>query len=137
MPSLNISKQLTQQKKLPWVSFFESGRKNSLKRLVFAITLPLLLISCSGSHYGAARISSVPDGAEVINIDTGTVLGVTPTEVWWESGSGKKQFINVRLRKSGFYDKLATFWLSMRHSSSEEALKNAQKVEVNLLPKPQ
>ena len=118
-------------------SFFELGRKQSFKHLVFALTLPLLLISCSGSHYGAAKISSVPDGAEVINIDTGTVLGVTPTEVWWESKSSKQQFINVRLRKAGFYDKLATFWLSMRHSSPEKAVSNAQKVEVNLIPKPQ
>lgn len=109
---------------------------NKFKHAIFALFLPLLLIGCS-SHYGAARISSVPAGAEVINIDTGTVLGVTPTEVWWEAKSSKKRFINVRLRKNGFYDKLATFWLSMRHSSPEEALKNAQKVEVNLLPKPQ
>lgn len=124
-------------KLLPLTSFFQPRLKKFSTRLLFALTLPFLIISCSGSHYGAARISSVPAGAEVINIDTGTVLGVTPTKVWWESGSGKKQFINVRLRKNGFYDKLATFWLSMRHSSSEDALKNAQKVEVNLLPKPQ
>jgi len=110
---------------------------NKFKHAIFALFLSLLLVGCSGSHYGAARVSSVPAGAEVINIDTGTVLGVTPTTVWWEAKSSKKQFINVRLRKNGFYDKLATFWLSMRHSSYEEALKNAQKVEVNLLPKPQ
>lgn len=110
--------------------------KHLFKHTTFALALPLLLVGC-GSHYGAASISSIPAGAEVINIDTGTVLGVTPTEVWWEAGSSKKQFINLRLRKEGFYDKLATFWLSMRHSSSEEALKQTQKVEVNLLPKPQ
>ena len=128
------------QNKLEQLSLMPNFRlrtKKSYRQLVFALTLPLLIISCSGSHYGAAKLSSVPDGAEVINIDTGTVLGVTPTEVWWESGSGKKQLINVRLRKAGFYDKLATFWLSMRHSSSQAALNNAQKVEVNLIPKPQ
>lgn len=128
---------LSNSKQLPLISIFQLRLKKSYTRLLFALSLPLLVVSCSGAHYGAANVLSAPAGAEVINIDTGTVLGVTPTTVWWESKSSKKQFINVRLRKNGFYDKLATFWLSMRHSSSEEALKNAQKVEVNLLPKPQ
>ena len=114
-----------------------SSFKNIAKRTALSIALPFLIIGCSSSHFGAAHITSAPAGAEIINIDSGTTLGVTPANVFWEAKSDQKQFINVRLRKAGFYNKLATFWLSMRHSSSEEALKNAQKVEVNLLPKPQ
>lgn len=108
-----------------------------IKSIGAILCAALFLTGCS--HYGAAKISSIPAGAEVINIETGTVLGVTPTEVWWRekgANSSKRQFISVRLRKDGFYDKVATFWLSMRHSSASDALKNAQKVEVNLLPKP-
>jgi len=127
----NTSKQLT------LIPFSWLRVKKTYKQLVVLLVLPLLLIGCSSSaHYGAAKISSQPDGAEVINIETGTVLGVTPTEVWWESSTKKKQLINVRIRKPGYYDKLAKFSLSMRHSAPEDALKNAQKVEVNLLPKP-
>lgn len=104
---------------------------------LIALTVTFILIGCSTPHYGAAKILSIPAGAEVINFDTGTTLGVTPTEAWWKTGSSKKQFITIRLRKNGFHEKVTTFWLSMRHSSSQEALKNAQKVEVNLSPKPQ
>ncbi|MGH1539770.1 MAG: hypothetical protein ACRBHB_05050 [Arenicella sp.] len=106
-----------------------------LKNLAPAIILVTVLTGCS--HYGAARINSVPDGAEVINIDDGTVLGVTPTTVWWKDGSSRRQYMSVRLRKDGFYDKVASFWLSMRHSSQKSAIQNAQAVEVNMLPKKQ
>jgi len=125
-------------KRVSLMPLFRLKTKISYKQLLVTLTLPLLLVGCgTTSNYGAARITSLPDGAEVINVDTGTVLGVTPTDVWWESTSKDKQLFNVRLRKAGYYDKLAKFWLSMRHTTSEDALKSAQKVEVNLLPKPQ
>jgi len=41
----------------------------------------------------------------------------------------------LQIRKEGFYTKTAVFWLSMRHKSKEEALKNVQLVKFNLLEK--
>lgn len=99
-----------------------------------AAAFALALVS-GCSHYGAAQINSVPAGAEVLNIDDGTVLGVTPTKVWWKDDNSNRQYISVRLKKDGYYDKVASFWLSMRHSSQQEALNNVQNVEVNMLPK--
>jgi len=41
----------------------------------------------------------------------------------------------LRLKKDGYYEKVASFWLSMRHSSSDEAQKSPDLVEVVLLKK--
>jgi len=97
---------------------------------LFSITL-----SACASHYGAARIVSSPPGAEVINIDDGTTLGVTPTTVWWKEGSSERQHIAVRFKKEGYYEKVSSFWLSMRHSSIEKAEQDLTLVEVSLLRK--
>lgn len=107
--------------------------QSSVSKIAGAAIALVLISGCS--HYGAAQIKSVPTGAEVINIDDGTVLGVTPTKVWWKGDSSNRQYISVRLKKDGYYDKVASFWLSMRHSSQQAALNNVQDVEVNLLPK--
>lgn len=102
-----------------------------LLRVTF-VSILLIFVSACASHYGAARIVSVPAGAEVVNLDDGTVLGVTPTTVWWKDGSSNRQHIAVRFKKEGYYEKVSSFWLSMRHKSVENAKRDLTLVEVNL-----
>lgn len=101
------------------------------------LTICFLCVSFSAcsSHYGAAYITSNPPGAEVISLDDGTTLGVTPATVWWKEPSGNNQHKALRLKKDGYYEKVSSFWLSMRHSSIDEATQNSTLVEVNLLKK--
>ncbi|MBX2850017.1 MAG: hypothetical protein KTR16_16950 [Acidiferrobacterales bacterium] len=104
----------------------------------FIITCFLCIsLSACASHYGAAHITSNPPGAQVINLDDGTTLGVTPATVWWKEPNADNQHIALRFKKDGYYEKVDSFWLSMRHSSIEEATQNSTHVEVNLQPKGQ
>lgn len=90
----------------------------------------LLLAGCA--HHGAAHITSAPSGAEVVNLDDGTVLGVTPVTVWWKESSSNRKYMSVRFKMDGYRDKVSSFWLSMRHGSRESAMKDPQLVEVSL-----
>lgn len=100
-------------------------------RLALSLIVCLFLSAC-GAHYGAARIVSFPPGAEVINLDDGTVIGNTPVTMRWKHPSNDRQHIPIRLRAPGYYEKVSSFWLSMRHSSEEQALTNPQLVEVTM-----
>lgn len=103
-------------------------------RLSITLAISFLLSAC-GAHYGAARIVSFPSGAEVINLDDGTVIGNTPVTMRWKHASNDRQHIPIRLRAPGYYEKVSSFWLSMRHSSEADALKNPQLVEVTMQKK--
>lgn len=106
--------------------------RNRARKLILAslVVAPLVLGGCS--YHGAAFIQSQPSGAEVVNVDDDTVLGVTPFKVWWREDSQDKKRINVRLQKEGFRDKVTSFWVTLRHSSKSEALDEPQHVEVTL-----
>ncbi len=105
-----------------------------MRNFLFISFLCISLSACA-SHYGAATITSNPPGAQVINTDDGTTLGVTPLTHWWKDSSNNNQHIAVRFRKDGYYEKVDSFWLSMRHSSIEEATQNPTAIEVNLQSK--
>lgn len=102
-----------------------------MNKLLIALTLSISLSACASSHYGAAKITSIPTGAEVIS-DQGTILGVTPTTAWWTDESGKQQDLLLRFRKDGYLEKVGSFGLSMHHKSQQDAIQNPQKIEVLL-----
>jgi hypothetical protein len=99
-------------------------------RLGLVTVLLATLSACAG--YGAARIVSIPQGAEVVNLDDDTIVGVTPVSVWWKESSSKPKFVNIRLRKAGYRTKVTAFWVNLRHSSREDALADPQQVKVKL-----
>lgn len=92
--------------------------------IFFCITL-----SACASHYGAATIVSSPAGAEIISDEDGSLLGVTPATVWWKEDSRHRKYKVVRLRKQGYREKVASFWLSMSHSSLKKAQTSPTSVE--------
>lgn len=95
----------------------------------------LVLCTVAGgcvTHHGAANIVSIPEGAEVINVDDDTVLGVTPVKVWWREGKEEKRRVNVRLHKNGYRDKVTSFFVTFRHGSKSSALDEPQFVRIVL-----
>lgn len=90
----------------------------------------LLLTGCA--NHGAALIHTEPSGAEVVNLEDDTVLGVTPVKVWWREGTEKRKFVNIRVQKDGYRDKTSSFWVTLRHSTKEGALAEPQYVEIKM-----
>jgi len=102
-----------------------------MRKLLLTLCLSLLLSACA-AHYGAAKIISTPAGAEVISGKDGSSLGVTPTKVVWKEASDTNQHLILRFRKDGYYEKVTSFWLHMRHSTSAKAEESPDLVEVVL-----
>ncbi len=92
-----------------------------------------LLVGCGQTMYGVAKIESIPQGAEVINLKDDTHLGITPLLVTWESDDGKPaKRATVELRKAGYIEKITSFWVQMRHDTKEEATREPQPVTIEL-----
>lgn len=92
-------------------------------------------LSACASHYGAATIVSSPAGAQIISDEDGSLLGVTPATVWWKEDNQQRKYRVVRLRKEGYREKVASFWLSMSHSSLKKAQKSPTSVQEVLVKK--
>lgn len=104
-----------------------------MTRIVFTTALiSCLAVGGCATHHGAANIISIPEGAEVINVDDDTVLGVTPVKVWWREGKEERRRINVRLHKAGYLDKVTSFFVTFRHGSKNSALDEPQYVRIIL-----
>lgn len=97
-----------------------------------AVGAALMMLGACASYHGAAYIQTNPEGAEVADMGDGTVIGVTPVKVWWEEDSETRKFINIRVHKDGYEDKMASFWVSLRHHSRRDALKDPQSVQIDL-----
>lgn len=105
--------------------------------IVLSLCLIALNLGACSAHYGAARITSNPPGAEVIDADDQTIIGVTPVTMWWKEPRDERKQVVLRFRKDKFYPKTMAFWLNMTYSSQKSAIKEAQLVEVKLLKKGQ
>jgi len=96
----------------------------------------LLALTVSGcASYGAAKVQSVPTGAEVVNLEDDSLLGTTPVMLHWKNDREESKLITVRFRKLGFDDKVTAFWVNMRHGTRDDAEKNAQPIKVELKSK--
>ncbi|MCK5360310.1 MAG: hypothetical protein KAJ95_06760 [Gammaproteobacteria bacterium] len=106
------------------------------KKLKRALLIPVLLMGITGcSSYGAAKIQSLPSGAEVVNLEDDSLLGTTPVMIHWKNDREESKLITVRFHKPGYDDKVTAFWVNMRHSSRADAEKSPQAVKVELKPK--
>jgi len=92
-----------------------------------------LLVSACGTHHGAARIVSIPTGAKVVNIDDGSIVGTTPLVLNFKNSNSERLHLPVKLVKEGYYDKVGSFWLSMRHASQKDAENEPEIVEIQLV----
>ena len=99
-----------------------------IKTLLFGLFC--ILLSGCAAHHGAAQITSTPIGAQVINVDTGEVLGVTPLLIQWKERRGTRQQILVKLNKEGYYEKTEGFWLDMNSKTAKKAAQTPNLVEI-------
>lgn len=100
-------------------------------RIFWIILLNLLLVACV-QHHGAVVVRSQPQGAEVVDVKTGMVLGVTPFRYWWRDDSLSRKFVNIRAQKDGYADKTNSFWVDLNHENKDDALEDAQTVQMHL-----
>lgn len=101
---------------------------------LFVLLSFFTLTSCGQTMYGVAKIESIPPGAEVINLKDDTHLGITPLLVTWESDDGKAaKNATIELRKSGYIEKITSFWVQMRHKTKKDAAEEPQPVTIELV----
>jgi hypothetical protein len=91
-----------------------------------------LTAGCGGMKYGAAKISSEPSGAEIINLKDDTNLGQTPANVVWQDKEGLSEQVTIQLRKNGYRSAITSLWVNKRFSSKDEAMDNAIDVHTEL-----
>jgi len=101
------------------------------------IVLPLFILTgCAtygGTNYGVTMIKSIPEGVHVLDMEDGSVIGITPVKYLWHSKDTSRKFMNVRLHKEGYKDAIKSFWLSLEHGSKKAAFANPQLVEFELI----
>jgi len=109
--------------------------RHQIRRAVIptGICLALLaLTGCSRTMYGAANITSEPQGAAIVNLRDNSQIGTTPAKVVWPGKAGTAEQVTLQLRKNGYIDKLSTIWINHRHRSEAEAKANAVDITVEL-----
>lgn len=93
----------------------------------------VLLTGCSSKKtYGTVEFTTVPSGAQVVNLKDDTNLGMTPVQVTWEGEDGKPEYVTVELTKKGYQNDITSFWVNTRHESREAAAAEAQPVTIEL-----
>lgn len=100
-----------------------------------AIGVVFQLTGCSSTSktYGAVKFTSMPQGAEVVNLKDDANLGMTPVMVTWEGEDGKPEYVTVEITKKGFQNEITSFWVNTRHETREEAAAEPQPLTVELI----
>ena len=110
-----------------------------MKQRSWSIAAAGLLLACfmlggcsSGKRYGAVKFSTVPPGAEVINLKDDSTLGMTPVLVTWEGNEEKPEHVTVEFKKPGYKEEITSFWVNKRHVSRAAAEAEPQPISVHL-----
>ena len=53
-------------------------------------------------------------------------------KVWRRESKEARRFVNIRLHKDGYQDKTTSFWVNLRHDDKESALRDPQRVQIEL-----
>lgn len=106
-------------------------RQHRIETVLF-VTAAFLLAGCSAPHYGAVKIASLPEGAEIVNLKDDSHLGATPAKVSFAGPEGTAEQITIQLIKPGYKDRITSFWINHRHESPEAAAAEAVDVKVEL-----
>lgn len=85
--------------------------------------------------FGAVEFISNPPGADVISLDDNSTLGTTPFKYVRETEIGEEVYINAKVSKPGYGDKVISFFLAPQYEDEEAAMDNPQLVEINLMQK--
>jgi hypothetical protein len=112
-----------------------STTRRWVKRAVYLLALgaAVQLTGCSSAKtYGAVKFTTIPPGAEVVNLKDDANLGMTPVLVTWEGEDGKPEYVTVELTKKGYQNEITSFWVNTRHKSREAAAASPQPVTVEL-----
>ena len=59
-------------------------------------------------------------------------MGMTPVLVTWEGNEEKPEYVTVEFRKTGYQEKITSFYVNKRHDTRVEAASAAQPITVEL-----
>lgn len=100
---------------------------------LLALGAVVQLTGCGSTKtYGAVKFTTVPAGAEVVNLKDDANLGMTPVMVTWEGEDGKPEYVTVEFSKKGYLHEITSFWVNTRHATREAAASEPQPVTVEL-----
>lgn len=111
--------------------------KTAMRKVVMLVLFVALMMTtgCAGKKYGSVNFTSTPKGAEVINLDDGSVLGTTPVRVSFEGAGGSAENVTIEFAKNGYFEKISSVWVNKRHDNMMEADRNAIEVHAELKKK--
>jgi len=98
--------------------------------LVLLVTSWICLSLSGCIQFGAAVVDSNPQGAQVYEFGTSTLLGVTPFTYVWREGRADDSFIPIKesqhvtakVVKPGFQTKMEAFSVPLKYSREQDAL---------------
>jgi len=97
------------------------------------LAIPFLAISCA--YYGSAHVDSSPQGAQVYDFGSSTLLGVTPFQHTWRSIASDEiwqtkeaQHVTVRVVKAGYKPKMEAFSVPLNFLSYADAANSPRRV---------
>lgn len=101
--------------------------------ILLTVSFLLLLSGCgTQTKYGTAKITSSPEGAEIVNLKDNSHLGSTPVKVSFSGEADTAEFVTIQLRKPGYIDRITSFWINRRHKNPLDAEDNAIDIKVEL-----
>ncbi|PIE58584.1 MAG: hypothetical protein CSA33_02695 [Desulfobulbus propionicus] len=109
------------------------NRKRTVAYIAVAACVAALTGCAKQTTYGAVKFITQPPGAEVVNLKDDATLGSTPVVVFWEGKGGEPEYVTVQLRKAGYREEITSFWVNTRHASREQAEKDAQPINADLI----
>jgi|GEM_PF-5413439 len=75
---------------------------------VLALLCTLMFFGCAGSRSNV-HFKSIPPDVEVVDLESNTLLGMTPIDSSWGGKRNKPKLITVRFQKIGYIDRIETF----------------------------
>ncbi len=100
---------------------------------LLALGVVVQLTGCGSTKtFGAVKFTTIPQGAEVVNLKDDANLGMTPVMVTWQGEDGKPEYVTVEITKKGYQNEITSFWVNTRHESREAAAAEPQPVTVEL-----
>ena len=100
---------------------------------LLALGAVVQLTGCGSTKtYGSVQFSTMPQGAEVVNLKDDANLGMTPILVTWEGKDAKPEYVTVEITKKGYQNEITSFWVNTRHETREAAAAEPQPITVEL-----
>lgn len=106
-----------------------------MKRMMFLLSIVILLSACSTTRYAAYRVITEPESAHVTFVSDGEYMGISPTKTWWSwNDTGNPMRYLIRVEKTGYDTVERAFTVYPKYATVEEAKEDVKDIFVHLHP---